>query len=324
MILVGIDIGGTKISVTLGDEKGTIFFSKKMATQSFEDGNDALSGIMDIIKKMLQSASYQIDDITAIGISSPGPVDTKKGMMLTPPNLPLWHHTQLVDPFKQVFQKPTFMNNDANAAALAEHHFGHLKGTQDLIYLTASTGMGGGIIVNHQLLQGITDTAGEVGHMVLDINGPPCPCSMRGCFEVYCGGGNVAKRVQQEIKEKRIETEIISLAGEHPIDMAVIVEAVKKEDSYALSIWDGFIERLAQGISILLMAFNPQAIVLGTIAIHAGELLLKPLQEKLKEFTWKEPLGACRIEASSLGEKNHQLSPLAVAIYGLQGDANNM
>ncbi len=208
------------------------------------------------------------------------------------------------------------MNSDANACALAERLFGSLRGTQNLVYLTMSTGLGGGVIANGQLIQGLSDTAGEVGHYVLDPAGPVCPCGLRGCFEVYCGGLNVARRIQERIQHENIKTSILEYAGGNPhdIDLKVFLQAVRTQDPFALETWKEFIERLAQGMGIIIMTLNPEVIVLGTIAIHAGNLLMEPLIKSLPKYVWKRPLDSCKIVPSTLGSSIGDLSAMAVAL----------
>ena len=315
MHLAGIDIGGTKINVCLGNDQGKIYGSKRISTQAQKGWKTGLRATADLIRELSHELKIDLNSIAAIGISSPGPISSKEGKMINPPNLPGWETAELVRFFEEAFKKPVMMNNDANAGALAEHQFGSSKGTPNLIYLTCSTGMGGGAIVNGELVQGISDTAAEVGHFVLDIRGPSCPCGLHGCFEVYCGGGSLARRMREEISREKIDTQVLKEAGGHldKIDVACLIAALKKKDPYALRIWEEFILRLAQGIGTILMSFNPEVIILGTIAIHSGPLLLDPLRKQLSRFAWKEPIQSCRIEASSLGDQISELSALALA-----------
>ena len=317
--LIGIDIGGTKISVCLGDEKGTIVASRRIKTQPLNGAKNGLPAIVHEIEHLLEEQKVPMPQVAAIGIASPGPISTKAGLIISPPNLKGWENTRIVEYFEHRFHKKVCMNNDANAAALAEYEFGASKGTPNLIYLTASTGMGGGAIVNGHLVQGVSDTAAEVGHYVLDIHGPACACGLKGCFEIYCGGAALAKRMQTEISEKTIDTQILREAGGDisKIDVPCLIAALKKHDPYAQKIWDEFIVRLAQGIGIILMTFNPQVIILGTIAFNAGPLLFEPLKKQLPRFAWKEPIDSCRIEMSQLGLKLSDLSALALAKQAL-------
>jgi len=315
MYLIGIDIGGTKICACIGDHTGKITASKRILTQPLKGANKGLKAIAALIHELLEEENIDPKQIGAIGISSPGPISTKEGKMLKPPNLPGWENAPLVQFFKDTFHKHVMMNNDANAAALAEYQFGSAKGTPNLIYLTCSTGMGGGAIVNGELVQGVSDTAAEVGHFILDIHGPPCPCGQKGCFEVYCGGAALAKRMKEEIQKEKIQTEILMEANGKidQIDVGCLIQAVKKKDPYALKIWEEFILRLAHGIGVVLMNFNPEVVILGTIAIHSGPLLLDPLKKQLRRFAWRENVEACRIEVSSIGDQISELSGLALA-----------
>jgi len=316
MNLAGIDIGGTKISVCLGNDQGKVYYSARIATQPLGGAKEGLPAIADLLRSLSREKKL---DFAAIGISSPGPISSKEGKMLKPPNLPGWENAELVHFFKEEFKKPVAMNNDANAAALAEYQFGSSQGVPNLVYLTCSTGMGGGAIANGHLVQGVSDTAAEVGHFVLDVNGPHCPCGQRGCFEAFCGGAALAKKMKEEIQKEKIMTQILQEAEGNidRIDAGCLIASVKKKDPYALKIWDEFILRLAQGIGTVLMNFNPEALILGTIAIHSGPLLLNPLQKLLPRFAWKENRNSCRIEISSLGDQISELSGLALAKLAL-------
>jgi glucokinase len=272
--------------------------------------------MIELSRSLLADAKLELKDIAAVGISSPGPVSVPKGLMLAPPNMLGWVNVPILKPFEESFKRPVFMNNDANACALAEYLFGSCRGAANLVYLTMSTGLGAGFVANGKIVQGITDTGGEVGHHVLDINGLPCPCGQRGCWEIYCGGMNVANRLREQIVSHRIRTAILEQAGGDPakIDFKAFVEAVKLNDSFAVQAWQDYIERLAQGVGTVIMFMNPEAIIMGTIAIHAGDLLLAPLKKTLPRYAWKPGIDACRILPSALGTRIGDLSALAVAI----------
>jgi len=319
MHLIGIDIGGTKISICLGNEQGHLVVSKRIETQPLQGAKRGLIAISEQIEMLLKEQHLQPADIDAIGISSPGPISLKDGKMLTPPNLKGWEGTKLVQFFQERFDKPVFMNHDAKAAALAEYLFGAEKGVPNLVYLTTSTGMGGGAIANGKLLQGVSDTATEVGHYILDPQGPLCQCGLHGCFEAFCGGAMLAKKMRETIRQKKISTQVLQEAHNDfdKIDAACLIKAVRQNDSYALEVWGEFIERLAQGIGIVLMVLNPQVIILGTMAMHAGPLLLTPLKQALPRYAWKEALVTCRIEASQLTQIS-ELSAIALAVDGLR------
>lgn len=319
MHIAGIDIGGTKICVCIGNTEGKIYASQRIASQSLRGWKEGLRASADCLQELLKKQNIPLESIRAIGVSSPGPISLKQGKMIAPPNLPGWENAELVSFLQNEFHKPVSMNHDGKAAVLAEYRFGSSKGVQNLVYLTCSTGMGGGAIVGGKLVQGVSDTAGEVGHFVLDIQGPPCPCGQRGCFESFCGGAALAKKMKEEIEKQKIDSQILKEAGGHldRIDAGCLIAAVQKNDGYAQKIWNEFTLRLAQGIGTVLMNFNPERVILGTIAIHSGPLLLDPVNKLLPQFAWKENIRACRIEASALGDHISELSALAMAIEAL-------
>ena len=190
------------------------------------------------------------------------------------------------------------------------------------MYLTFSTGMGGGIICNGELVQGPTDMGGEVGHMVFDPNGPLCGCGHRGCWEAYVGGRRVAESLKEKIRAGGVKTSIVEKAGGiERINVEALLAAAREGDAFAVAEWDVFMERMAQGLGNLLMALNPEVVILGTIAIHAGDFAMKPILEKLPRYAWPWAINACTIAASSLGGKISSLAALAVAVDGLKHEA---
>ena len=319
MLLLGIDIGGTKTSVCLGDEKGHLTASERMPTGTPDGPERCIARMIELARSLLSRSGTSLADITAVGLSAPGPVSLRDQVMLEPPNMKGWVNVPLVRLFREAFARPVFMNNDANACALAEYLFGGCHGTAHLVYLTMSTGLGAGFVVDGRVVQGVTDLAGEVGHHVLDINGPPCPCGQRGCWEIYCGGMNVANRLRERIVREHTHTAILDLAGGNPerIDFRIFVDAVKAGDAFALAAWEEYVERLAQGIGTVIQFMNPEVIILGTIAIHTGELLLQPVRERLAKYCWRHGREACRIVPSALGTRIGDLSAIAVALGGL-------
>ncbi|NOU35271.1 MAG: ROK family protein [Kiritimatiellaceae bacterium] len=315
MNFLGIDIGGTKIAVSIGDEQGKIIADRRFPTNP-ESVQDTMQQAAQVAEELIAAAGLKGGQIAAIGITSPAPMCSKRRMILKTPNLRGWEPFAVGDFFEEKFKRPTFMQNDANGAGLAEFWFGACKGL-DLIYLTMSTGIGAGIICNGQLVAGTNDLAGEVGHITLDLNGPRCGCGKTGCWEAYCGGKNFADQVRADIA-KGAQTSILKEAGGDPakISMQEIRAAIRAGDPYACKKWEGFIEKMAHAVSILLQTLNPQAIVMGTLAIHGGDTFIPQMMERLPKYAWKGVLETCsRIEASVLTNIG-ELAAIAVAIDG--------
>lgn len=315
MDILGIDIGGTKVSFCLGDMEGNIYAHKRIATTSLGGPDTGLPKLVEEIGHLLRDKNIELGDIRAIGLASAGPICTKTGRILAPPNLPNWIDVPIVQYLREKLGRLVFMDNDANAGALAEWEFGEAKHVNALVYLTMSTGMGAGIIIDGKIYPGATDTAGEVGHFILDPKGPKCACGQRGCFEAFCGGASVAQHLQEAINNKIIGGNI------EKVGIKELLSAVKKGDAFALSFWEEYIERLAQGIGILLQVLNPDAIILGTIAAHNKELVMGPLEEALPRYAWNAPLDHCQIKPSQINTQIDKLGPLALAINGLRSRA---
>ena len=320
MDLVGIDIGGTKISICLGDQRGKIYEYKKVATASFGNADKGLPKLVSLIQEFLSEYGVSLKEIRGLGLALPGPLSIKEGRLLNPPNMPGWVNVPIGDYLKMHLQRPIFVDNDANAGALAEWAFGGREGIESLVYLTMSTGMGAGILFRGQVIQGRTDTAGEVGHFVLDPNGPTCVCGHKGCFEAFCGGAAVACLLRKEMKKKGCSDSLILQEAKgdvETIDMKCLLSAVRKKDPFACRFWDQYIERFSQGVGMIIQFFNPDALILGTIAVHHQDLVIPPLKSALPDYAWKTPIESCCIEPTRLGKDLGLLGALSVAIHGL-------
>jgi len=317
---LGIDIGGTKTAICAGDETGRLLASFRMATPG--DAEAYRGCLLEACRRVMEEARWRLSELDAVGISAPGPLSVREGLLLAPPNNPTFVNLPIVKMVQEGLGVPVYFNNDANAAALAEWRFGAFRGTPDLVYLTFSTGMGGGVIANGRLIQGKTDSAGEFGHMVLDPEGPRCGCGLRGCWESFVGGRMVCEQVKTRIRKESIRTQIVTEAGGdvEAINMRAVTEAYRKGDPLAVEVWNGVLGRLAQGIGIILMALDPQVILLGTMAIRERDIVMPFLMERLPRYAWKWPLEKCQIAPASLGDRIGDLAGLAVAVVGRESE----
>ncbi len=315
--VLGFDIGGTKIAICLGTSDGRLIGSTRVGNQD-RNPAEVLPELVAAGKKLLADTGIAESDLRAIGIGSPSPMDFEKGIILGPFNMPQWKHVAIRDYLAEAFGVEAFFDNDANAAGLAEWIFGAGQNTQNMLYLTMSTGIGAGIIANGRLLRGKENYGGEVGHMVLDVNGPVCNCGLRGDYEAFCGGKAIAQRLQEELKDKP-EAAIMKAAGGEveKIDMRALEIAVREGDAYACKVWDDMIERNAQAMGMLMNIFNPEIIALGTIALRTGDLFMKPLLERVGKYSWKQMNSVCSIVTSKLDAKIGEYSGVAVALYSL-------
>lgn len=317
-LLLGIDIGGTKIGIGLGDESGRLLGS------SYKDNRDTdpaeiLPWIVSEANRLASSAGITVKDIAAFGISAPFPADAARGIMLRPPNNPKWRNVAILDYLKANLGIDGCFENDANCGALAEWFFGAGRGCSDFIYLTMSTGIGGGIIAAGKLVRGGKAlSAGELGHICIQLDGRQCSCGMRGCYEAYCGGRALAARMAEELADQP-DSMIMKLAAEPgKPDMRTLEQAVRANDLYAVKLWEEMSLRNAQAIGAFINAFNPQKIVLGTLAWAVGDLYTEPILKELPRFCWEEPRKACEIVSSELKREISSYAGIAAALNFLK------
>ena len=300
-LLLGIDIGGTKLGIGLGRADGTRLGEFRMPNID-TDPAEVLPGIVRESRRLAAEAGIAVKEIAAFGISAPFPADAARGIMTRPTNNPKWRDVPILDYLGKELAIPGCFENDANCGALAEWFFGAGKGCTDFIYLTMSTGIGGGIVTNGKLVRGGNSlSAGEMGHICLDPDGRQCNCGMRGCYETFCGGRAVADRLREELADQP-GSRIMQLAGGDPakIDMRVLEQAVREGDGYSLKLWDEMAFRNAQALGMFINIFNPQKIILGTLAWAVGELYTKPIMEYLPRFCWPQMKNDCEIVCSAL------------------------
>ena len=317
--VIGFDIGGTKIGIGVGDESGKILGMVSIPNVD-TDPNDILPLMVSEAKRLCKEARVEIEDCPAFGISAPFPADALKGIMTEPPNNPKWRNVPVLDYLRNNLGIPGCFENDANCGALAEWFFGAGRNCRDFIYLTMSTGIGGGLICAGKLVRGGRAlSAGELGHVCIQLDGRLCGCGQRGCYEAYCGGRALALRMREELKDKP-ESMIMQLAGNDPekIDMIVLEKAVRARDPYALALWDEMSLRNAQAFGIFINAFNPEKLVLGTMAWAIGDLYTAPILKQLPRFCWKEPREACQIVPSELKRQIGAYAGIAAAVNYLK------
>lgn len=312
-MVLGFDIGGTKTAVCAADAAGEILASVRIPGKD-RPPQDVLPEITAAGKTLVKDAGLELK---ALGIGAPGAADCRRGVILNPPNMPGWNNIPIRDDLAAKFNVPAYFDNDANAGALAEWIFGAGRGCENMIYLTLSTGIGGGIIANGRLLGGSGGFAGEMGHVCIDINGPECNCGMRGCYEAFCGGRALAQRLQRDFAHQPDHCIVKHAGGIDAIDMLAFEKAIRDEDPLAIEIWDEVCLRHAQALGSFINIFNPERIVLGTIALAMGELFMEPVKRRLPRFCWPEMLDGCELTVSALGRRIGEYSGVAVAFYNL-------
>jgi glucokinase len=316
-VLLGIDVGGTKVAFAVGDAAGNLQASSRRATDPSGRGATDVAAMIEDLRRLLADAGVPIREVEAIGVSVPSPLDPARGVVLNPPNLPGWHEVPVRDLLHEAFGVPVFVENDANAAALAEWHFGAARGFDHVVYLTMSTGVGGGLILGGRLYRGVLASAGEFGHAPVEWDGEPCSCGLRGCLETYVGGGAWTRRLRRIAPPASRAT---TLAGSRDaITPEHVVEAARAGDAFALAELARWNQYVARGIVGIVMGLAPQAVVLGTIAVAAGEALaLGPIREQVQARVWPFLGAELQILPAALGSTLPFRAALGVALEGLR------
>jgi glucokinase len=317
MLFVGIDIGGTKRVVVVGDHTGELLAQIRRPMENSGDWRADLDCLIEDARTLLAQCQAKTGEMLGgVGASVPGPVDTVRGILLNPPNLPSWHDAPIGVALREAFGVEVRIENDANAAALAEHAYGAGRGVQDMLYLTMSTGVGAGVIADGRLLTGAYGGAGEAGHIPVEFPGIACRCGLHGCLEAYVGGYAWQARLREIVPE---DSRVLSLAGgdRNAIRPEHLVSAAREGDRFACEEFERWLDYLARGIVPWVMAFEPERIVLGTIATAAGRsLCFDPLHARIAAALWPLQAERLSIVPAELGDELPQRAGLAVALSG--------
>ncbi|MGC9347741.1 MAG: ROK family protein [Anaerolineae bacterium] len=313
-LLAGVDIGGTKCAVCLGEQTddGVRLLTKRRFPTPTEP-EAALSQLVDALGALIEAEGR---DPAAVGVSCGGPLDSAQGLILSPPNLPGWDHVDVLTPFRSHFDVPAALQNDANACALAEWRWGAGRGCRSIVFLTFGTGMGGGLILDGRLYSGPSDMAGEVGHVRLAEDGP-LGYGKHGSFEGFCSGGGIARLAQARaltaIQAGNPPSFCPSLADLESITAETVGEAAQEGDALACEIFETVGRYLGRGLAVLVDILNPERIVIGSIYGRQHDLLAPAALRTLGEEAHPRALAVCEIVPAGLGERVGDYAGLAVA-----------
>ncbi|MBQ7957907.1 MAG: ROK family protein [Clostridia bacterium] len=303
---LGIDIGGTKCAIVLGDENANIIRKERFDTLDKDN----------TIKKLIEIA-HTMGDFESIGISCGGPLDSKKGVIMSPPNLVGWDDVHICEILNEEFGVPVSICNDANACALAEWKFGAGRGSKNMVFLTFGTGLGAGLILDGKLYSGTNDMAGEVGHIRLE-NFGPVGYGKGGSFEGFCSGGGIAQLGKtlalQKLQSGSYTAYCRNKDELENVTAKSIAEAALAGDETANEVYDICAEHLGKGLSVIIDILNPEKIVIGSIFQRSENLLREKMEKVLKKECLSLSLNVCEITAAELKENLGDIAALSVAI----------
>jgi glucokinase len=303
-LIVAVDIGGTHIR-TAAYEPNSITPVAHQRTRS----NGSEPGVFGRLVQAIDSV-WQPGKVEAIGMASPGPLDPHTGTILDTPNIPEWENFAVGPKLCEHFGVPVYLDNDANMAGLAEWQFGAGVGHDHLVYLTISTGIGGGVISHGRLLQGFRGMGAELGHMIVDPNGPPCGCGRNGHVESFSSGPAIARYVS----ERTQAGENSSLKGRPKITAAHVAEAARQGDTLAVAAFERAGHYLGIAVANYLAIFDPSILIFGGGVSQADDLLFKPFRESLEKHVFHPHyLDQLIITKAALGDNAGLLGALALA-----------
>ena len=306
---LGMDIGGTKCAVIIS-EKDTVSIKDKIRfdTNAERGHSEIIAQLISSARDILNRNKIDSDEVIACGVSCGGPLDSDKGIIMSPPNLPDWNNVPLADMITEALGIPCKVRNDADACALAEWQFGAGKGTKNMIFLTFGTGMGAGLILDGKLYSGTCGTAGEVGHIRLDSDGPVA-YGKAGSFEGFCSGAGIAAMGRQMLSIYNGKTTI----PRDNVTAKTIAEAADSGDKLANAIYRRCAEKLGLGISILIDILNPERVVVGSIYQRSGHLIIDTMNQTIKKEALAISSECCTIVPAMLGDEIGDFAAIGVA-----------
>lgn len=305
--VVGVDLGGTKIYTALVDLEGNVKNEVIVKTEAEQGDIAVLNRIINTIDTVLENVD--INEVLAIGVGSPGPLDVKNGLIVYTPNLP-FKNFNIVKPIKEKYNLPTYLDNDANVATLGEFMFGAGRGTENMVFVTASTGIGGGAIINGKLFRGSTGNALEIGHMTVLKGGPRCGCGNDGCGESLGSGTAIMRTAQEAVKSNAIT----SLKNYSEVTAKEVFEEAKKGDRIANEILTNALSYLGITIANIANTFDPDMIVIGGGVVNGGDIVLETIKKEVENRCLRSISSNCKIEKAMLDGKAGMLGAAALAI----------
>jgi glucokinase len=317
-LIAGVDLGGTKIYSLVATAEGEVRGHDRRPTQADGGPDSVVERIAESVQASLSAAGASLDDIDGVGISSPGPCDPERGMVTDAPNLPGFHNIHLTRLVSGTLGVPAILENDANAAAYGEHRFGAGRGFKHIVYVTLGTGIGGGIIIDGKVYSGASGAAGEVGHMILLENGPPCNCGMRGCLESLSSGPAIARDASAALADGRTPG-LAQMVGEAYPTTEQVYEAALQGDEACRDVIQRAGRYLGLGLAGLLNIFNPEALILGGGLTNLKDFYMGPALELASRGAFPQVRADAKLKIAELGDAAGALGAAGLLPGGVTG-----
>jgi len=289
---LGVDIGGTKVAAGLVDAEGIVIFQTRLAMHARGSASEGFAAVQSAIEAVFAARPGSRSSLTGIGICAPGPLDPVSGVILNPPNVPCWRNFPLAAEVQRVFGFSARVDNDGNAAALAEAIWGAGVGYDNVFYATLGTGIGTGIVFDRKIYHGRTGSAAEGGHVTIDCNGPKCGCGKRGCIEALCSGPAIARRARERLVESQrtvslgAESKMVALAGGNVDDVTteIVAEAYRQGDALAVEVFQETADFLAIWAGNIIDLLEPDVFIFGGGLSQLMSGLFSRIREQLANW----------------------------------------
>lgn len=318
-IVIGVDLGGTNVKAALVSRDKKVIAKDSRPTNA-DGGPDAVMQVVqDTLEDLLKNNGINKEQVLAVGIGAPGPMNWQTGVVFSPPNLPGWHNVSLADYMQKRLDMPCFVDNDANVACYGEFWMGAGVGTESMAVLTLGTGVGGGVVTFGKLLRGIDGTAAELGHMKVQRDGRICGCGAKGCLETYASVSGLARTAIDGIQSGKTSTLTERCNGDlESIDGKMIFDAAEEGDEFAKWVFEETATWIGLGISSIINYQNPEKLVLCGGMIAAGDLLFEPVRRVAKANSFEVPGKRCEIVPAALGNDAGVLGCAGCALERLE------
>jgi len=295
-LFIGLDLGGTNLKYALGTEDGEIIIKLSRPSQADQSQEKIFENIFASVYELQEEADKRKEKIVAIGVGSPGSIDFEKGQLRgNTPNLPNWTEALIKKTIEEKYDLPTWADNDANVMALAEARKGAGKGHKNILCLTLGTGIGGGILINNQVLRGEHYSAAEVGHIIIEHNGKRCHCGNKGCLEAYTSAPAMVTRYRKKLKRLGLAYDINKLSTEF------IFEKAKMNEGLAQETINETCEYLGAGIASISNVIDPEVVIIGGGVAEAGDEFIQQIEKSVKQFSIKAITQHLKVVRAQMG-----------------------
>ena len=299
---VGIDLGGTKVLIALVDrETGEVLCSVKKKTKKDKGPKNIIRKMTDGVEELLEEMSVLKDEISSIGIGAAGQIDRENGILIGAPNLDCYD-LNIREFISSHFDLPVFLGNDVEIATIGEMKFGAAKGCDDFVCVFVGTGVGSAIVKDGKIIHGATGTAGEIGHIIVDLNGRPCACGAHGCLEAYASRSAIERRIEGALKKGRHSVILDYMESGKSMTSSMIQKSIERDDELVKACVDEASEYLSGGIASIINFVNPKLIVLGGGLIEAVDYFYKNTIKKAKAKSLPVPASKIEFKKAALGD----------------------